>query len=79
VERGWAVVLLFLVHFYIKIPAIYVIQSAFVFQILSMPLSQFNLILRKILIIRVSLKMPGRVKGLHFHENKVKQNKKYYT
>ena len=38
-------------------------------------LSQFNLILRKILIIRVSLKMPGRVKGLHFHENKVKQTK----
>ena len=42
-------------------------------------LSQLNLILRKILIIRFSLKMPGRGKGLHFHENKVKQNKKYFT
>ena len=45
----------------------------------AMTLSQLNLILRKILIIKFSLKMPGRGKGLHFHENKVKQNKKYYT
>ena len=45
----------------------------------AMTLSQLNLILKKILIIKFSLKMPGRGKGLHFHENKVKQNKKYYT